>query len=269
VNVLGGAEHRSDSVSTVARPPVRIEIDGEDAHTCPAKPVRDMSAESAEPVENHIDGFAGPQQADKPQMWAAKLVLESEPRWLRHFFLCDNSRAQYRRLVALKDSHVRDGSRRARSKSSTLTSTRRSTKSSSLHITEKEATFCLLDQRTFECRWATVEALARHKKRGYKIELFYFLPLAWLGRALAAQRTVSVPRSWWGRDDWRMLRHADAFQRGEMFCKRFKELGYRSVMHWPIFEDRNSPRLMYFMIHATDHPVAPKLMRRAVAIMVA
>jgi hypothetical protein len=39
-------------------------------------------------------------------------------------------------------------------------------------ISEKEATFCLLDQRTFECDWQTVEKLARYKKSGNKIELF-------------------------------------------------------------------------------------------------
>src|SRR5262245_31179325 len=37
----------------------------------------------------YIDGFAGPQYANQPEMWAAKLALESEPRWLRHFFLCE------------------------------------------------------------------------------------------------------------------------------------------------------------------------------------
>ena len=29
----------------------------------------------------YIDGFAGPQN-DEPDMWAAKLVIESQPRWL-------------------------------------------------------------------------------------------------------------------------------------------------------------------------------------------
>ena len=35
----------------------------------------------------YIDGFAGPQQPDDAEMWTAKRVLESEPRWLRHFYL--------------------------------------------------------------------------------------------------------------------------------------------------------------------------------------
>jgi hypothetical protein len=45
---------------------------------------------------------------------------------------------------------------------------------------------------------------------------------------------------------------------------RFKdELGYRSVMPWPIYKRRGSDIIMYYMIHATDHPEAPKLMGRA------
>src|SRR5438445_31776 len=35
----------------------------------------------------YIDGFAGPQRIEQPEMWAAKLVLENRPAWLRHFHL--------------------------------------------------------------------------------------------------------------------------------------------------------------------------------------
>jgi len=34
-------------------------------------------------------------------------------------------------------------------------------------------------------------------------------------------------------------------------------------MPWPIYGRKNSQKIMYFMIHATDHPEAPKLMQRA------
>lgn len=43
----------------------------------------------------YIDGFAGPQYPDKLNAWAARLVLETEPKWLRHFFLCDQDERQY------------------------------------------------------------------------------------------------------------------------------------------------------------------------------
>src|SRR5207302_10049020 len=40
----------------------------------------------------YIDGFAGPQQPDLPEMWGAKLVLEIESQWLRHFYLFEKSK---------------------------------------------------------------------------------------------------------------------------------------------------------------------------------
>src|SRR5918999_436676 len=62
----------------------------------------------------YIDGFAGPQEVDRPDMWSAKLVQQER-------------------------------------------------------FSKKEAAFCLLDQRTFQCRWDTVEDLARYKTERYKI----------------------------------------------------------------------------------------------------
>lgn len=37
----------------------------------------------------YIDGFAAPQVEGKSESWAAKLVLESKPAFLRDFWLCD------------------------------------------------------------------------------------------------------------------------------------------------------------------------------------
>jgi three-Cys-motif partner protein len=131
-------------------------------------------------------------------------------------------------------------------------------------ITEKQATFCLLDQRTFECQWQTVEKLAGYKKSGNKIELFYFLANSWLERALAGQKDKAVLERWWGRDDWVELRAMTRDERRDAIVLRMKkELGYKSVKAWPIFERENGGAIMYYMIHATDHPEAPKFMRRA------
>jgi hypothetical protein len=33
----------------------------------------------------YIDGFAGPQRPGQPETWAAKRVIENEPRWFRGF----------------------------------------------------------------------------------------------------------------------------------------------------------------------------------------
>src|SRR5258708_29098068 len=111
---------------------------------------------------------------------------------------------------------------------------------SSRRITEKEATFCLLDQRTFECHWSTVKALGEYKKTGHKIELFYFLANKWLPKSIAAlTRNPSTAADWWGRDDWKALRSLSGLERAAAFAKRFKEdLGYASAKAWLINERR-------------------------------
>src|SRR6201996_1953456 len=50
----------------------------------------------------YIDGFAGPQYESKEDAWAAKLVLESKPTFLRNFWLCEISTKGIARLEALK-----------------------------------------------------------------------------------------------------------------------------------------------------------------------
>jgi len=48
------------------------------------------------------------------------------------------------------------------------------------------------------------------------------------------------------------------------FCDRFTgELGYAHVTPWPIYSKETGGRVMYYMIHATDHDAAPLLMARA------
>jgi three-Cys-motif partner protein len=109
-----------------------------------------------------------------------------------------------------------------------------------------------------------VNALAQHKSTGNKIELFYFLPIYWLGRALAAQKNTAVLHSWWGRADWQILRRLTPYERADVFMTRFKkELGYSSVLPYAIYSKKLGGRVMYYMIHATDHPDAPEAMQRA------
>ena len=50
----------------------------------------------------YIDGFAGPQEECETESWSAKLVLGSEPQWIKHFHLCDQKKAQIARLEDLK-----------------------------------------------------------------------------------------------------------------------------------------------------------------------
>src|SRR5712692_8972255 len=58
----------------------------------------------------YIDGFAGPQSHKQLDAWSAALVLESEPRWLRKFFLCEITRRGVKalRVLAEAQSQARD-----------------------------------------------------------------------------------------------------------------------------------------------------------------
>jgi three-Cys-motif partner protein len=217
----------------------------------------------------YIDGFAGPQEPDKPEMWAAKLVLESEPKRIRHFHLFEIDKKKIEMLTQLKNSQPpRNKERREPKRDIHIYEGDFNTRIMDLLktniIREKEATFCLLDQRTTQCHWSTVRDLAEYKKSDRKIELFYFFMNAWLGRTFANEQDKGVLDRWWGRKDWVELRKLRSQKRAELFADRFKnELGYRSVMSWPIYEHPGGGRIMYYMIHATDHPEAPKLMYRA------
>src|SRR5271166_385514 len=54
----------------------------------------------------YIDGFAAPQDAALPDTWAAKLVLEMEPKWFREFWLCDIDPKGLQKLRQLRDAHA-------------------------------------------------------------------------------------------------------------------------------------------------------------------
>jgi three-Cys-motif partner protein len=213
----------------------------------------------------YIDGFAGPQWPRKPSMWAARLVLQSKPKWLRHFYLYEIKKKKAYLLKKLKANklslapgrtiHVYQGDFNSKVRG-LLRSDR---------IGQQEATFCLLDQQTFECHWKTLVDLARYKRGSEnKIELFYFLAIRWLHRALSGIGDKRSLKRWWGRSDWDELPGLTQDQIRDRLVARFKdELGYKSAAPWPIFQRRGSDVIMYYMIHATDHSEAPKLMSRA------
>ena len=113
-------------------------------------------------------------------------------------------------------------------------------------IKQTEACFCLLDQRTFECKWTTVVQLARYKTSGYKIELFYFLPIRWFDRALSGLKNEQEIKDWWGRDDWEQLEQLTSDQRRDSLVSRFKEeLGYKYVLAWPIRMKKSEGPVQY------------------------
>ena len=210
----------------------------------------------------YIDGFAGPQRPDRPEMWSAKLVLDIEPKWLRHFYLFEKSKAGYDLLKFLEASQPATTDREVRVFRGDF-NFKVDIILNSKSIGEKEATFCLLDQRTFECHWSTVRKLAAYKTaRSNKFELFYFLAGWWYRRAITAVKHDAILRNWWGRNDWQDLREKRLLDVKDEMVARFKsELGYASAKAWPILD--KSGRDMYFMIHATDYLGAPALMERA------
>jgi three-Cys-motif partner protein len=214
----------------------------------------------------YLDAFAGPQQPDHPHSWAAKLVLESEPKWFRKFvfFELNKTKGTYleslistqpvvkpKRTVVFYPGDMNENIPRYLADHP---------------IKPSEATFCLLDQHTFECDWATVETLARHKGDGNKIELFYFLAQGWIDRAVSGLKDPDEKlRRWWGNDDWNVLLKTHGCERGRLLANRFKnEFGYRYAYGFPIYErDDKGGKIMFWMVHASDHPEAPKLMMRA------
>lgn len=213
----------------------------------------------------YIDGFAGPQNPQNPESWACKLVLESKPQFLREFWLCELSDEGYAGLKSMVEATPKPKNRKIHLRHGDF--------NKKVHeilrdcdITTNTASFCLLDQRTFECEWSTVQALASFKTDGHKIELFYFLATGWLDRSIAGTtKNLELLDRWWGNDGWKHLRKIKGHPRAELVAKRFRdELGYAHAYAWPIYErDKGVGRVMYHMIHATDHPEAPKLMNRA------
>jgi three-Cys-motif partner protein len=220
----------------------------------------------------YIDGFAGPQNYGQEDAWTADLVLASEPRWLRQIWLCEITQKGVRALNNLVDSQPQE----LRDRQGRLVHRRIEVLMGDFNqlvdgilrsgkITQKEATFCLLDQRTFECHWATVEKLAAYKQPPHnKVELLYFLGVGWLHRAFSGIRKYDRMKKWWGDDSWKDLLAKRAWDIAEIVRRRFEtELNYRYAAAYPIFDRAKGNRIMYYMIHASDHEEAPALMVRA------
>jgi three-Cys-motif partner protein len=216
----------------------------------------------------YVDGFAGPRELENPATWTAGLVFDSEPRWLRNFFLCelDVSRIDTLKELEKKARAMAGSARRVVNVHHGDFNVEVDKVIASGVITEQEATFCLIDQCGFECDWDTVVKLAKCKSSN-KVELFYFLDTAWLHRPPHGRRIDTDERMnrWWGRPDWQALKSLSAQSIAQTVVRRFKqELGYRYANAFPLFEEEDGERkAMYQMIHASDHREAPKLMARA------
>jgi three-Cys-motif partner protein len=220
----------------------------------------------------YIDGFAGPQYPDHLDAWTAAQVMRSRPQWLRQFFLCElkkNKLAPLRELVLNEPAAADNKGKRLPRTISVHPGDFNKTVDEILlsdRMTQKEATFCLIDQHTFECHWETLKKLAEYKKPPYsKVELLYFLGVGWIHRAIAGTtKNKQKIERWWGRSDWRSLKALNCYEMTELVRTRFtEEFGYKSTSAYPIFDRDKGNRVMYYMIHASDHDEAPALMVRA------
>jgi three-Cys-motif partner protein len=216
----------------------------------------------------YIDGFAGPQNPNKHKMWAAKLVVESRPRWLRHFFFFEQDQSKVKTLERMTSTQPQ----RAKNEPKRTFKTYPGDFNSNIHqmlsefpVPDQEAAFCLLDQRTFECKWSSVQAVATHKRGGNKIELFYFLANSWMDRSISGLNDPEGEmKKWWGDATWKKLIERRGIERGLYLAERFKtEFGYKYAYPFPIFGRKDGGKMMYFMVHASDHPDATPIMFRA------
>ncbi len=214
----------------------------------------------------YIDGFAAPQSRDHEEAWTARRVLEVQPPRLRTFWLCDSDDGGARQLGRLKSIHHRHPRwRRVFVYHADFNVAVKSILQSD-RLTRNAAIFALLDQRNTECHWDTVKALAAREGRT-KIELLYFLGTSWIHRSLTQSHRparLSQIDLWWGGPDWRALAGLKQFEIVARVADRFAgELGYKYVNPYPIFQSLDGNRALFHLIHASDHPDAPKLMARA------
>jgi three-Cys-motif partner protein len=210
----------------------------------------------------YIDGFAGPQDKTNPESWAAKLVVEMLPPWMKALFLCELDTQSYTDLASMLQSQPKIPGRKILHKHADFNLWVDEVLASGA-ITDKTASFALLDQRSTECQWETVRKLAAHK-RGHKIELFYFFPTGWVHRSISETKNKAMLDAWWGDQGWRQVEGIKQDQAAGLFLRKIQGLGYRDVKSWPICaREYGAGRTMYHMIHATDHLEAPKLMYRA------
>ena len=208
----------------------------------------------------YVDLFAGPQRVEDTESWSVRRVLERRTEGnpsIRHFAVCDKDPGQAQRLRELGSHHpsFRVYAGDVNEEIHTILE--------EAAIGTNTACFCLIDQRTFECHWATVEAVARHKSEGRKIELFYFLAQGWLDRAQSRASQEKL-RAWWGTGNYGQFLGLRSYERANAICRRFcDELAYAHAMPFAIQERGANSRIMYYMIHASDHRRAAELMSQA------
>lgn len=218
----------------------------------------------------YIDAFAGPQDVEsKHDSWAALRLLERESAFLRRAVLFEEDAEKIPLLEELKQKYCEGF--RTRSKRKVLVihgdCNTEIPKYLTMHrIKPKQAAFALLDQRTHECTWELVKTIADHKRMSgeHKVEIFYFLAQGWMDRSIKSSKQESKLNeidAWWGNKGWPNFLQLTSWERAKEMESRFKnELGYRFARAFPMRSKANEGRILFWLIHASDHPRANRLM---------
>lgn len=211
-----------------------------------------------------IDGFAAPQSREHEDAWTARRVLEVTPPRLRTLWLCDIDPDGIEQLLELKALHHAPPPRRVFVHKGDFNEIVNMVMKST-RLTPG-AIFALLDQRNTECHWKTVETLAARKGKR-KIELLYFVGSSWIHRSIKTATSPGRLREldlWWGCRGWKDLFDLSQEQVVEKMAERFEdELGYNFVNAYPIYQTDDGKKALFYLIHASDHREAPKLMASA------
>ncbi len=213
----------------------------------------------------YIDLFAGPQSEKNTEYWTIKKVMERRTKGptLKYFAACDLDPKQVARLQTLKeeqedqpfDFEIYEGD----------ANTRIEKMLQDAPIAANTPCFCLIDQRPLECDWATVRRISEFKTEGYKIEVLYFLADSWFNRSWKSRKDDDErAKRWWGRDDYMDFLNLPSIERAHGMCSRFRdELRYEYAEPWTIYEHGTTGRTMFYLIHASDHGDARRLMSEA------
>lgn len=212
----------------------------------------------------YIDLFAGPQKEEYTEDWTIKRVIERRtigPNF-KYFAACDLKPKQVARLRRLKDEHEEQSFKFKIYEGDANDQIDGILRDAPISV--KVPCFCLIDQRTLECDWETVRKISEFKKEGFKIEVLYFLAESWFNRSWKSRKDGERARSWWGRDDYMEFLDQRSVDRAHGMCSRFhEELGYEYAEPWAIYKHGTTGRTMYYLIHASDHRDARRLMSEA------
>ena len=223
--------------------------------------------------ESGFDAFSGPQEEDNNGLsWTAQKVLSLDSFFLKKVFLFEQDTRKVKELETLKT----DFENREKQRGNPLIQifqgdsnemVRKIFQQEENTLGVKQAVLALLNQRTSECSWELVEYLSTLKptnEGGTKVEIFYFLAQGWIDRALKSRKLddkIQETAAWYRGDDWNKFLDLSIEERPIHFCGKFHELGYKYARSYGM--RAGDGRIMFWLIHATDHMRAPKIMERA------